>query len=545
MRSCRIVRSVGAVLGDSAWVLAAAALLLAPAAIWGRPFVFGDTVYYWSWGHDLLDALQRPWPHPGQAWAPGRTLHGWGFATHDATPADLRFNLTWLTARSAFYAVPFYLVSRLGGLWLVAGLQALAAAAVVRIAVRAAAPAASGLAYLGVVAMLTALTSLGFEAAYAMPDLFGGLAVLAAALLGACPDRLGRGARLGLGALIVYAVLAHAENGLNMAAAVLVAGVWHGRAGAGWRGALARTAPIAIALATGLALAAGGGAMLDRAFGRPLYMAPFAGARLLADGGAQPFLRRACPRARLAACDLAAAPPVNIEYYLWVYPLEGPPPAHLDDPAAYTLAQFERLQRRHVSDAEADHRERFVAEQARLALGVLQTDGLGQMRESFVNGTVALINFGVGRDFDSVRLIRRGGRTLMRDETDALLPGRVECVGPAGGACGRFELGALAPLQYGAMLASLGLVAVSGLRRPAGARDALAALTAIVLAVVFANAFLCGAISGPYGRYQARVEWLVPLCALLALTRRTGPRSAPSGERAVARRRSQTAPDFE
>ena len=28
------------------------------------------------------------------------------------------------------------------------------------------------------------------------------------------------------------------------------------------------------------------------------------------------------------------------------------------------------------------------------------------------------------------------------------------------------------------------------------------------------NAFLCGAISGPYGRYQARVEWLIPLGAL-------------------------------
>jgi len=73
-------RSTGAVMtaivSDGIWTLLAAVILLLPAVHWGRPFVFGDTPYYWGWGGDVLEALQKPWPRPGQPWVPGRSLHG-------------------------------------------------------------------------------------------------------------------------------------------------------------------------------------------------------------------------------------------------------------------------------------------------------------------------------------------------------------------------------------------------------------------------------------------------------------------------------------
>ena len=59
------VRSAASIMKDGAWVALAATILLMPALLWGRPFVFGDTAYYWGWGGDILDALQRPWPGPG------------------------------------------------------------------------------------------------------------------------------------------------------------------------------------------------------------------------------------------------------------------------------------------------------------------------------------------------------------------------------------------------------------------------------------------------------------------------------------------------
>ena len=507
----RITDKIGAVF----CVLLASAILLLQSILWGRPFVFGDTPFYWAWGGDILEALQRPWPRPGQPWSPGRSLHGWGFGTHDATPADLRFNLTWLTARSAYYAAPFHLLVRAGGLWLVASLQALTGAWVVKVTVRAVAPASSGLIYIGVVAALAATTSLGFETAYMMPDLFGGLAVLAAAVLLVYRDGIGRTARLGLIGLIIWAVLVHAENGLNVAAAALIGWIWYWRAGVDWRAAIGRAAPIAIALAIGLVMAAGGRMILGAAFGRPVHMAPFAAGRVLADGGAQRYLRQTCPHVRLEACDLANRQPVYIEYYLWVYPLEGLPPAHIPDRAKYTLAQFDRLQLRHVTDAEADHRERFVAEQTRLVLGALQTDGLHQVREALINGSVAFINFGVDRNFDSLPMIIRGGRTLLREQTASILPGGVECARPEGQACGYYDLAWVAPLEYAAALVSFVFLGVCSLHSAAAPTRELAHFLVLTLGLVLANAVLCGAISGPYSRYQARVEWLIPLGALL------------------------------
>jgi hypothetical protein len=519
-------------MSDAAWVLVAAGVLLLPAILWGRPFVFGDTLYYDGWGGDVLDALQRPWPHPGQPWVTGRSLHGWGFGLHDATPADLRFNLTWLTARSAFYAAPFHLLLRLGGLWLVAGLQALAAAWVVRVAIRSLAPASTGLIYIGVIAALTAASSLGFVTDYAMPDIFGGLAILAAVALIVFPERLGRAERLGLVALVVYAVLAHAENGLNVAAAFILGFLWYWRSGVGWRAALGRAAPTAIALAIGLALAAGGGIVLKAAFGQPVRMAPFAASRMLADGVAQPYLKQVCPGAHLAACDLADSPPVDIEYYLWIYPLEGPTPPHMADPAAYTLAQFDRLQLRHVTDAEAEHRQRYVAEQSRLVLGGLQTDAPQFARQAFAGAMVGFLNFGVGRDLDSVGMIVRGGHSLLRDQLDQVLSGSPECARPDAQTCGRYDLGAVTPLQYAVVLLSFVFLGVCSLRRVMAPTGQLVGFISLTLALVLVNAVLCGVISGPYDRYQARVEWLIPLSALFVVLQ-WAERSAPARDRAA------------
>jgi len=524
-------RPAASLIRDGAWVALAAAILLMPALIWGRPFVFGDTAYYWGWGGDILDALQRPWPAPGQPWVGGRTLHGWGFATHDATLADLRFNLTWLTARSAFYAVPFRLLTNAGGLWLVAAAQALVTAWTLKVAVRAAAPSTPGLVYVIGVAALTVASSIGFEAGYAMPDLFGGLAVLAAVLLTTLADRIGRVERVGLMGLIVYAVLAHSENGLNMVAAAMLGALLWWRAGVGWRGALVRVAPTLLALAVGLAVAAGGGAVLGKAFGRPTHMPPFPVARLLADDAAQPYLRQTCPKTPLAACDLVGKPPVAIEYYLWVYPLEGPPSARQANDNRYVLTQFDRLSARHVTDAEADQRERYVREQGRVVLGGLKANGVGEARAALLSGLLAVINFGVGRDFDTLALMAPTGQSGLRDRLDALTPGGIGCVSRSD-RCGRFDLRAATPVQYAGVVIALVFLVACGFIPRAAPTGGLPAFLTLTLGLVLANAVICGVLSGPYARYQTRVEWIIPLGALMLIAQwRERSRLSPAPDR--------------
>ena len=490
------------------WILAGAVLLLAPAIWWGRPFVFYDTPAYWGWGRDLFEALLRPWPHTGQPWIAGRVLHGWEIGAHGATAGDLRFTLTLLPARSAFYAVPFYLLTQAGGLWLVAGLQALAAAWTLRVVSRALVPGLSGWLYLGLVAALGVLTSLGFETAYAMPDLFGGLALAAAGVLIARPDRLSTGDRLGLCAVMLFAALAHTENGLNLAVAAAICLIAHRRAGP--RALLARAAPIAAVLVAALITGIGGAALLGGAFGRPLHMAPFAAARVLADGGGEQYLKQTCPRSPLAACDLADTTPVYPEYYLGAYPLDRPPTAAPNDPSHL----YDQVQFRTVSDAQADQRERFVAEQTQLVLGAFAVDGPHQVAAAFANGAAAFLNFGVSRDFDSLRGLM-AEHTQRRDQIVAITPGADACAQGHGCACGDLDLGVLGSIQRAMVWASFTLIAFSLIRRSPTRPDDLVLFSLSMVALVLANAFLCGALSGSYDRYQSRVEWLIPLCALL------------------------------
>jgi hypothetical protein len=41
-----------------------------------------------------------------------------------------------------------------------------------------------------------------------------------------------------------------------------------------------------------------------------------------------------------------------------------------------------------------------------------------------------------------------------------------------------------------------------------------------ICAGILINAFVCGALSGSFSRYQARVVWLLPLVAIVSLIER-------------------------
>jgi hypothetical protein len=522
------------------WILVASAILLIPAALWGRPFVFYDTPIYWGWGRDIVLALQHPWPHAGQAWVVGRPLYGWELGAHGAVSGDLRFTLTAIGARSPFYAVPLYLLAAAGGLWLIAALQALATAWCLHVALRVLAPGAGGLAYLGLVAVLTALTSLGFEAAYAMPDVFGGLALLAAGLLIARPEAIGRWTRAGLCLLMAYAALVHTPNLLDLAVAAALGFLLFHRAGLAR--ALRRVAPVAGVVAVAAIVSVASQAVLGQAFGRPLLTAPFLASRVLADGTGQRYLAKACPTIGLAACDLVGVRADYPEYYLGLYPLE-PPPSLADAAQVY-----DRLQYRAVTDAEAEHRERFVREQPRLVLGAVLTDGGREAGAMLASGAAEALNFGVNRDFDSLRGLMRE-HTRRRDQIVALTPGAARCATGGGRACGDLDIPALAAIQDLAVLISAAFLAIGLIRgtdADAVGRD-LRVFAVSTAGLILANALICGGLSGAYDRYQSRVEWLIPLCALIGLIRwarrtRTAGATIPSpvptivGTTAAARR---------
>jgi hypothetical protein len=61
--------------------------------------------------------------------------------------------------------------------------------------------------------------------------------------------------------------------------------------------------------------------------------------------------------------------------------------------------------------------------------------------------------------------------------------------------------------------------------------DPIATLAITVIAALFANAFVCGALSGPHDRYGARMAWIATLLVVVALAlavrRLSEPRKLP------------------
>src|SRR5438874_11785282 len=88
--------------------LTGAALLLLPAFLFGRPWVYWDTPTFYGWGHDIVEAIRHPWPSldhfPSNRglWA-ADVMPG---AADRITPDQFQLMFTQIGARSKFYAVP-------------------------------------------------------------------------------------------------------------------------------------------------------------------------------------------------------------------------------------------------------------------------------------------------------------------------------------------------------------------------------------------------------------------------------------------------------
>jgi len=89
-------------------------------------------------------------------------------------------------------------------------------------------------------------------------------------------------------------------------------------------------------------------------------------------------------------------------------------------------------------------------------------------------------------------------------------------------------------VQRLAVMMALLVLGVKALRKDASADPDLSRFVVLVLVMVIVNAVLCGVISGPYARYQARVVWLIPFLALATAVRSYAPAPALIAKRQAA-----------
>ncbi len=470
-------------------VLAGAALIVAMVAAFGHPTVFTDTDDYYTLGHELaVDAGIIAPPELDEA---------------DTAQAkiDAHMGHTQMASRSAVYGVFLFAVEAVGTLWAVTAAQALAVAWVVAVLWRVALPGRSRWGAVAAIAIVTLLTPLAFFTGFAMPDIFAAIAAVAATLLLIYPDRLGRAESWALAALLVFALAVHTSHVLMAVVLIAAGGAILLALGVDRRRVVRRLALFAGLIVVAVAANSLYGLGIRITTGEPLRNQPFLTARLLADGPGRDYLRHACAAGeKYALCRFAKKPLADSEDILWS-----------DLPATGVFMLSDYATRVKLEDQEG----RFVVGTIAYAPGAQLVASLRnwgrQLGMVFVDDPVRDPAFYLTDPY-------------WRQTNLPPMIARVEACGPKHTLCRSRLTVAASKLWHGAVAVIAVVVVVAALlwRRQAvaGPPRRLVAAAAFLLAAVIVNAAVCGILSGPFARYQARIVWLVPLVAVLLVAGR-------------------------
>jgi hypothetical protein len=447
-------------------ILLAAPLLLWPAVLNGYPLVFSDTGTYLSQAvHHYL---------------------GWD--------------------RPVFYSLfllPLHLTLTT---WPVIVAQALLTTATLHLLCRALLPTVSPWWLVPLTGALSIVSALPWLASQLMPDLFTGLLVLSLGLLAFTPSSLSRDEQVCLTGFSAFMIAAHQSHlllVLILLPIMLPFRRWLAPATdrtvgnqGGWivrlqrsiaetyfrRDSLLNPITIASVLAC-LALTT-----VNVIGHHRTSVAPFSNvfllARVIYDGPGMRALQRDCPKEHWRLCPYINEFPANADLFLW----------RTDSPLA------------HAGGAK------LVSTEANAILGAaLRAEPLVELRAVLDNAARQLGEFTTGAELDpwsdSVT------PWIMRDfppfEVDTYLTARQTN--------DVLRLPAwLVALHRATALVGVGLCGALlpiALRR----RPLVGAFLTLVLFAVLTNALVTGGLSGPHDRYQARVMWLPPLLAALAI----------------------------
>jgi hypothetical protein len=330
------------------------------------------------------------------------------------------------------------------------------------------------------------LTTAPFTVALLMPDVFAPAVLLALLLLGFAAPALSRGEAVALGVIAALGIAAHLSH-LPVAASVVgIVLLLRRRLRPTIRVALPLLGAVALLLGTNLW---GHG----RATLSP-HGATFLLARLQADGPAAEVIRERCPASGWYLCAFADRLPMDSDDFLWLpdSPMNRAPDGTQRFLGGATLSPEAR---EIVAETLRSRPFQVAWAMTRNTLRQLVTATAG---DTLDGGLAASIRPRIAEGFPARELAAFDGALQPR----GLLPA------------------AVAPLllPHGPVLVlGAGLALLAWWR---AARDGdLRRLGLVVglLVGVSANAFATGALSKPHLRYEARILWLMPIVAALAL----------------------------
>jgi hypothetical protein len=391
-----------------------------------------------------------------------------------------------------------YFGELLGGLWATLVIQSAAALAAIGLTLRRLELftwpkfAATG-------AILGVFSSLPFFASFLLPDVFAGLAILGAANLLTSGDQLNGPERVFWVSILAFAVVFHPTH--LAIVMILLATAFFARL---LSKRISRFGMVALVFVAGVGFGSelGFAVLVERLVGAPVVRPPVLMARIIADGPGATYLRQNCPQAGFAVCEFVDRMPVtNADTFLW----DASPATGVYSPAS------------------TETRRALSSEQYRFAAAVFADDPRGQIFAAMRNVLQQLTMIGLS-DFRAAS-----------NEARARLPNFYS--GPMSEwriAEEAFPLGTFSAFTIFVALFSCVLAAILLLRYWAIIPVEQKLFSLVVVSGELANALVCGVLSGPHERYQARLSWLYPLL-LLTLYLST---------RCLTRTRSSKRPDY-
>ena len=244
-------------------------------------------------------------------------------------------------------------------------------------------------------------------------------------------------------------------------------------------------------------------------FHHSIHAPPFLTARLLADGPGAEYILEQCSKARhFAICNYALPLPVNVDGFLW---------GSLDQGGSYFTV-------------DAMTRRALINEQLSFASQVILSRPLEQALASAKNWIVQLSMIEVKEPPRDPRTSRSyAAFDEVHNQASISLPEAL-----------------LERVRQAVVLVStLALISILAWAGAAKHKSPdvrwMIAVVVITATILIVNAAVCGAISHPYHRYQARVIWLLPTILLLSVTPSVAARADPSRRPETADRRDPDA----
>jgi hypothetical protein len=469
------------------------ALGIWPALTNGQPFFYADTTAYvrgadlaisrafgdryaTEWARDQRRSLQLQVPTPA------------------AVPIVVEHRATRrvvLAGRSIIYGALLYLGEQFGGMWFSVLIQSLAATYLLFLFV-VRTLTLNFRYFLACCAALFVLSPLPFFASFLMPDVFAAFLILGFAILATSWDRLSNLERTMTGAILLFAVLAHTTHLILLVGLSVLA--------LGYAALFARTQLPNIRSLMAIAAACVAITFLwefafsfavSKALGSAAVRPPFVTAKLVSMLG-KPAVSIICQSNSFVVCRFQDRLPIDTEAFLWS-----------EDENAGVFG---------VADPET--KRLLGAEQWQFAMSIIPPN-LGHF--------VAGISLDALRQLTHISLAEYSyhpaGLAFFRDRLPRqefdILNASVAARSDVYVAYGYTVLNVAAVL--GAMVTILfmaGIPRFEGDTGPLERAKTWRAAACILLSGIFLNAIICGGFSAVNNRYQARVIWLIQLCAI-------------------------------